>query len=145
MDISVNKLNVAYALSTWKSSDSPAVLKKVSHLVGLFLTRSRRRGARLRKAEKKGNNAKDLFVKIRDLNDVKVVKSKGAAKKSKVSLVHRNVPSRAAVNRGSHLGKEGEDSQQSRETRMQRRTAATRAAARTSPSQSKTQLLGPSS
>ncbi len=36
MDISVNKLNVAYALSTWKSSDSPAVLKKVSHLVGLF-------------------------------------------------------------------------------------------------------------
>ncbi len=113
MDISVNKLNVAYALSTWKSSDSPAVLKKVSHLVGLFDEVKKER-ARLRKAEKKGNNAKDLFVKIRDLNDVKVVKSKGAAKKSKVSLVHRNVPSRAAINRGSHLGKEGEDSQQSR-------------------------------
>ncbi len=36
MDISVNRLNIGYTLSTWAAKEPTVVLSKVSHLVGLF-------------------------------------------------------------------------------------------------------------
>ncbi|KLO04145.1 hypothetical protein SCHPADRAFT_947930, partial [Schizopora paradoxa] len=83
MDISVKKLNIGYTLSTWPQKEMPFSLSKVSHLVGLFETVEKER-LRLEKATKKGNNAKDLFVKIKDLNETKATKGKGnSAKKAK--------------------------------------------------------------
>ncbi len=84
MDISVKRLNVGYTLSTWRANDPPSVLSKVSHLVGLFDAVAKEKD-RLDKAKRKGNNTKDLFVMIKDLNDVKGTKAKGVGKKSKVS------------------------------------------------------------
>ncbi len=75
MDVSVKKLNIGYTLSTWAMKEMPCSLSKISHLVGLFKTVEKER-VRLEKAAKKGNNTKDLFVKIKDLNDAKGGKGK---------------------------------------------------------------------
>ncbi len=79
MDISVKRLNIGYTLSTWTAKDPAAVLSKVSHLVGLFEAISKER-VRLDKAKRKGNNVKDLYVKIKDLNSAKSTKNKSANK-----------------------------------------------------------------
>ncbi|KLO05229.1 hypothetical protein SCHPADRAFT_947091 [Schizopora paradoxa] len=83
MDVSVKKLNIGYTLSTWPQKEMPFALSKVSHLVGLFETVEKER-LRLEKAAKKGNNAKDLFVKIKDLNDSKGGKGKSGNKSKPV-------------------------------------------------------------
>ncbi len=88
MDISVNRLNVAYTLSTWPQKESPAALSKVSHLVGLWETLAKEKD-RLENVRRKGNNAKDLFVKIKDLNDAKGGKAKGGKAKGKDKKVSR--------------------------------------------------------
>ncbi len=85
MDISVNKLNVGYTLSTWALKELPAALSKVSHLVGLLETLAKEKD-RLEKAKKKGNNVRDLFVKIKDLNDAKGGRAKAKGKKVSPSL-----------------------------------------------------------
>lgn len=86
MDISAKKLNVGYTLSTWPAKEPPSILSKVSHLVGLFEEITKEK-ARLEKARKKGNGTKELYVKIRDLNDTKGTKSKAAGKNTKVSFL----------------------------------------------------------
>ncbi len=80
MDISVNKLNIGYTLSTWALKEPPTLLSKASHLAGLF-DALKKEMTRMDKAKKKGNNTKDLFVKIRDLNEANTKKAKGQAKK----------------------------------------------------------------
>ncbi|KLO04239.1 hypothetical protein SCHPADRAFT_947857 [Schizopora paradoxa] len=103
MDISVKKLNIGYTLSTWPQKEMPFSLSKVSHLVGLFETVEKER-VRLEKAAKKGNNAKDLFVKIKDLNEQKGGKGKGGtAKKGKSKAVEENVE--GDTNSGSDVEK----------------------------------------
>ncbi len=80
MDISVNKLNIGYTLSTWALKEPPTLLAKASHLAGLFDT-LKKEMVRMDKAKKKGNNTKDLFVKIKDLSEANTKKAKGSAKK----------------------------------------------------------------
>lgn len=80
MDVSVKKLNIGFTLSTWPMKEMPSALSKISHLVGLFETVEKER-LRLEKVAKKGNNTKELFVKIKDLNDAKGGKGKGNAAK----------------------------------------------------------------
>ncbi len=86
MDISVKKLNIAYTLSTWTAKEPPSLLSKVSHLAGLFEEISKEQ-CRLRRRRRKGNNAKELFVKIKDLNEQKGSKREGYwGKKGVVSM-----------------------------------------------------------
>lgn len=108
MDISARKLNIGYTLSTWLVKEPLSVLSKVSHLVGLF-ENVLKEEARLKKARKKGNNTKELYVKIKDLNETKGAKSKATGKKSKVCSPPSSIAAlRAANNRGWCLGKENE-------------------------------------
>ncbi len=80
MDVSVKKLNIGYTLSTWTLKEPPSLLTKDSHLATLYETLAKEK-ERLAKAAKKGNNAKELFVKIKDLTDPKAAgTAKGGAK-----------------------------------------------------------------
>ncbi len=79
----MNRLNVAYMLSTWPQKESPAALSKVSHLVGLWEILAKEKD-RLENARRKGNNAKDLFVKIKDLNDTKGGTRRGGRRRGKI-------------------------------------------------------------
>lgn len=77
MDVSVNRLNIGYTLSTWPAKEPPSLLSKATHLAGLFEALGKE-SLRLTKVAKKGNNTKELFVKIKDLSDPKGGKGKAA-------------------------------------------------------------------
>lgn len=79
MDISLKKLDIAYTLSTWALREEPTSLNSATNLVGLFKT-LKNKCNHLDKARKKGNNAKDLFVRIKNLRNAKPPKKKGASK-----------------------------------------------------------------
>ncbi len=87
MEVPVGQMNVAYTLSTWGAKEDPSVLKSVAHLVGLWDDVKKER-ERLEKARRKGNNAKELYVKIKDLNASNGAKPSGGGKNKKVIRLH---------------------------------------------------------